>query len=401
MRLPNLLTRHLGSHGRPPLTLWTSLLIVIIPAALVGAILRRSLGAGGRVQFLLLSPKGRITTYAPPIELWLRGIHASGKRPRWKLVVNPGVTPNTALRALYLQSERGLYIIDDDSHPLIWMFWLLVERVQRPRDGYKHQELLRASTGLWLERPRLRPPRKTGVQTAPLAVGSRPLVAISTRQGAYYNLRARQPSPQRPDLLREVSSIRNVDIGVFAPIAQQLTARGFTVVRMGQAVDSPTPAAMTRIEPWDPGADLEVFGSANLHLCGATGTWSLSAIFNRIVLIVDNYEVSPKLMDWTPYMWVMFRPLFDTSSGSYLRLEEALRLTGGNFVSFAAGNPRFELRSNSAELIASATNFVLNLPSNDPSTWPMPSPRERSLLEQMFKRQYDHGRFPRIVLTQD
>jgi hypothetical protein len=390
-------SRHLGVHGRTPWALWTAGLLVAVPASLFGLLMRFTNGFGGRIRFLKLTAKGNLTKFAPPIELWLRSLTVSGHRHLVKVVINPGLTPNAALRDLYATTQPHLLIIDQATQSIPWVFWLVVERVQQRPSAYRQTYALRALTVLWLEPPRL-PTIQTLRATTDSANDRRRIIAISSRQSAYYRLRATRPTPQRASLLNDVNSPNNVPIDQFIPVAKDLAAQGFRVLRMGQAFDDPTPECMTAMQPWDPEVDLEIFTSAALHICGATGTWSLSAIFNRVVLLTDSYAYQTKT-DLTPFMWIMYRRLYDTHLKRPLSIEETLQIyPHGRFVEFADSNSRYLAVWNKPDAITRAANFILKLDPTQPHNWPWPSASERRTLEMLTGNSYQHGRGPRLIL---
>jgi hypothetical protein len=374
---------------------------VVIPALFFGAVWRLSNGLGRRAVVFRVNSSGILTTFAPEVELLLRDFATWRRPPKWKIILSIGITPNDALEDIYIRTEAHLKIIGQRSSTPEFMFWFFIWRLNRSTSRglrAKAQSTTYDRTMLWLEPARLNPSPDNAMLRR-LGVQARKFVVVSSKQGAYYSWRLTQPlfPRQVKDLRSNTTRINNVPITQTALAAQELRLRGFDVLRMGRVLEEPTPESMIAVQPWSAAADLVVFSSAALHLCGATGTWALSAIFNQRVLIHDVYEFSARNTEY-PRAWFILQQLHDRASGKTLSVEESLDVSDGRPWRLAEQDPRFSLCLNDPKLIARAANFVLDLDTDDPLKWPQPSLRERRLLETFLRRPYKPGNTPRVYL---
>jgi putative glycosyltransferase (TIGR04372 family) len=123
-----------------------------------------------------------------------------------------------------------------------------------------------------------------------------PLVLLAVRDRRYYQLLRESNGPEQPGpQTGEETQVRNPDVATYWQACRYLRERGYSVVRMG--VDQ-TPLS----REWDGIAvdyathhrsergDLLLARHASFLLNGATGVWSLAALFNRAQISSNTYN---------------------------------------------------------------------------------------------------------------
>ena len=238
-----------------------------------------------------LSYKGRITHYMRPMELHLRNANQLNKKYIMFFVM-PAATPNEAVRTVY----RRYSIIVDSHFPnfIRRAFSILAELLK-----FRFTPELPGWQDLWQLEP------ATTLTDDELKFGDElcqklgipkdaQYVCLGVKEAAYYA----SITPEKgygQDLRHEAIDSRNVDIKNYLQAATHLANIGIYVVRVGSVVNSPLPkdrhpmiidySTTNRSEL----GDIVLGANCRFFICGASGSYSFAAIWNRPIAYADHY----------------------------------------------------------------------------------------------------------------
>lgn len=379
-------------------------LLLTVPAAMFAMLLNLGKNLGRSPQLIRLTPKGRITHFAPAVDLNLRQLRRLEARAlSTTRIINPGLTSNDALQRLFSESFSGVQFVDERTSTPIFVFWLTVSLLLAP-DCHNTWPLMSADDeSLWLDPPIVNAPPRDQVAGLLNLHDINQFVVLTTRQSMYYKWRASLPTSQRSTLVDHQLHV-HVDIAKFKDVAAELQSMGLPVIRMGVVQEDETPPPILSTKQWSATADLAVFGNALFHLCGADGSWSLSAAFNRPVLSTDAYQIANLRDSPTgkyPRMLMLFRLLRDKHTGSTFGTDKTLQVSRGDLTQFEAADSLFELIPTHPVKILRAIKYFLPFLDEDPRDWPPPSDLERQIMEKWLGRDYRFWNYPRLFLDDE